>query len=74
MGAYGQSKLAAEKALQSKLKDIPWVILRPGPIYGPRDRDLLEVLRAARFGIRATPCRRCRYTYAHVEDVAEAVF
>jgi nucleoside-diphosphate-sugar epimerase len=74
VGAYGRSKRAAEKILQHKAGPLSWVILRPGPIYGPRDRDLLEVLRTARWAIRATPCPHCRYTYAHVEDVARAAF
>lgn len=35
--AYGKSKLEAEKWLESQ--PIPYVILRPTGVYGPRERD-----------------------------------
>lgn len=48
---YGRSKLAAEDVV--RLSPVPWTILRPPAVYGPRDRDgFLPVFRAARrFGI-----------------------
>jgi nucleoside-diphosphate-sugar epimerase len=47
---YGRSKLASEDAVRAG--SLPWVILRPPTIYGPRDRDnLIKVFRMARLGI-----------------------
>lgn len=48
---YGRSKLAAEEVV--RLAPVPWTILRPPAVYGPRDRDgFLPVFRAAaRYGI-----------------------
>lgn len=47
---YGRSKLAAEDAVRASA--LPWVIVRPPMIYGPRDRDnLIKVFRLARSGI-----------------------
>ena len=46
--AYGRSKLAAEQVVQAGQG--PWTILRPPMVYGPRDRELLKVFRAARTG------------------------
>jgi nucleoside-diphosphate-sugar epimerase len=47
---YGRSKLAAEEVVRSG--PLPWVVLRPPTIYGPRDRDnLIKVFRLARLGI-----------------------
>lgn len=47
---YGRSKLASEAAVRRGT--LPWVILRPPTIYGPRDRDnLIKVFRMARFGV-----------------------
>lgn len=44
---YGRSKLAAERVVRDAT--IPWTILRPPAVYGPRDRDgFLAVFRAAR--------------------------
>lgn len=47
--AYGRSKLAAEKAVMEGA--LPWVIMRPPTVYGPRDREVLKVFRMARWGI-----------------------
>lgn len=49
--AYGRSKLAGENVVQAGR--VPWTILRPPIVYGPRDRELLKVFRAARTGIAA---------------------
>ncbi len=40
---YGQSKEAAEKLLK-EYSDIPYVIIRPTAVYGPRDKGLLKVI------------------------------
>ncbi len=48
--AYGRSKLASEDALRRS--NVPFVIVRPPIVYGPRDRDgLYDIFRAARLGI-----------------------
>lgn len=48
--AYGRSKRAAEEVVRHAT--VPWVILRPPTVYGPRDRDnLIKVFRIARTGV-----------------------
>ena len=48
--AYGRSKLGAEHIVRGS--SLPWTILRPPMIYGPRDRDnLIKVFRIARLGV-----------------------
>jgi nucleoside-diphosphate-sugar epimerase len=47
--AYGRSKLAAEEVV--KAGTLPWTIIRPPMVYGPRDLEVLKVFRIARFGI-----------------------
>ena len=47
--AYGRSKLAAERAVTAGA--LPWTIVRPPTVYGPRDREVLKVFRIARVGI-----------------------
>lgn len=49
--AYGVSKLEAETVCQLHLHRIPIVILRPAAVYGPRDRDALEMLKWVNRGI-----------------------
>lgn len=52
ISAYGLSKLEAERSCMSYEKSFPIVILRPPTVYGPRDRDVLEMFKAAKLGIR----------------------
>jgi dihydroflavonol-4-reductase len=47
--AYGRSKLAAEQMVRAS--SLPWSIVRPPIVYGPRDREVLKIFRIARFGI-----------------------
>jgi len=47
--AYGRSKLAGEAALQGAA--VPWTILRPPMVYGPRDTEVLKVFKIARLGV-----------------------
>jgi dihydroflavonol-4-reductase len=47
---YGRSKLAAEHAVAAS--GLPWTIIRPPVVYGPRDREgFLPLFRAAKLGI-----------------------
>jgi dihydroflavonol-4-reductase len=47
--AYGRSKLAGESVVRASR--LPWTIVRPPMVYGPRDREVLKVFRLARFGV-----------------------
>ncbi len=46
---YGRSKLAGEAAVRAG--SLPWTIVRPPAVYGPGDRAVLTVFRAARLGV-----------------------
>jgi dihydroflavonol-4-reductase len=50
--SYGVSKLEAETVCELYSKRIPIVIVRPPAVYGPRDRDLLEIFRWIKFGLK----------------------
>ena len=47
--AYGRSKLAGEIVVRGAA-GLPWTIVRPPVVYGPRDRELLRLFRIARRG------------------------
>lgn len=47
--AYGRSKLAAEQVVRAGA--LPWSIVRPPIVYGPRDREVLKLFRLARLGV-----------------------
>lgn len=47
--AYGRSKLAGEQVVRES--GLPWTIVRPPMVYGPRDTEVLKVFRIARRGL-----------------------
>lgn len=70
--AYGHSKKRAEEALKS-ITDLNYVILRPTAVYGPRDKDILIVLK--QFAGRFEPYigKIDQYlSFIYVKDLAEA--
>lgn len=70
---YGRSKLAGELVLRDE--SLPWVIVRPPTVYGPRDRDnLITVFKAARFGIAPVfGDGSMEISVVHVEDLADGI-
>jgi nucleoside-diphosphate-sugar epimerase len=71
--AYGRSKLDAETHLRAAAR-VPWTILRPSAIYGPRDRGFLQLFRLASHGralLVAPP--DTAFTLIHADDAARAV-
>ncbi|MCJ2180289.1 NAD-dependent epimerase/dehydratase family protein [Novosphingobium album (ex Hu et al. 2023)] len=67
LSAYGASKARAEKLI--KASPLDWTIVRPPAIYGPRDKEMFELFRAARWGVIPTPAEG-RASMIHVEDLA----
>jgi uncharacterized protein YbjT (DUF2867 family) len=53
LSAYGWSKAQAEK--QVKASGLDWTIVRPPAIYGPGDKEMLELFRMARRGFMMLP-------------------
>jgi nucleoside-diphosphate-sugar epimerase len=73
VSAYGRSKREAEELL-GRLEPPPdVVVLRPTGVYGPRDRDIVPLFRAAFRGFLPTPVTRARIQPVYVTDVATAV-
>ena len=72
--AYGESKLAAERFLASQTA-LPWVILRPTGVYGPRERDYFMMAKSIKAHTDfAVGFRRQDITFVYVTDVVQAVF
>jgi len=69
---YGASKLAAELAVRAG--SIPWTIVRPPAVYGPRDVELLRVFRLVRAPILPVFGNgRQELTFIYVADLARAL-
>lgn len=67
LSAYGLSKARAEKLVQASGLD--WTIVRPPAIYGPRDREMFELFRTAKWGVIPTP-KDGKASLIHVDDLA----
>ena len=65
---YAEKKAKAEKLVRASGLD--WTIVRPPTIYGPRDREVLELFRAARWGVVPMPPKEGRSSLIHVDDLA----
>ena len=71
---YGKSKLGGEAAALTAKEDLKVVILRPPPVYGPRDRDMYQVFQLANLGLAPVLGKGERHlSVIHAEDVAGAV-
>lgn len=53
LSRYGESKARAEKLVRASALD--WTIVRPPAVYGPRDKDMLDLFRAAKWGVVPVP-------------------
>lgn len=71
LSAYGASKRRAEKIV--KASGLDWTIVRPPAIYGPRDTEMFELFRAARWGVVPVP-EDGAASMIHVADLARLLF
>ena len=67
LSLYGASKAKAEGLVHGSGLD--WAIVRPPAVYGPGDRETLELFRMARLGVMLMPPKG-RVSVIHVVDLA----
>lgn len=76
--AYGKSKWEAEKfldGLEEAGYDLPYVILRPTGVYGPREHDYYMMAKSIKEHVDfAAGWKRQDITFVYVDDVVQAVF
>jgi nucleoside-diphosphate-sugar epimerase len=72
---YGRSKLAAEQYLDSIGSRIPYIILRPTGVYGPKEKDYFIMAKSIKqHSDFAVGYRQQDITFVYVEDVVQAIF
>ena len=72
---YGRSKLEAEKYLESVSSRVPYIILRPTGVYGPREKDYFIMAKSIKqHSDFAVGYQRQDITFVYVKDVVQAVF
>jgi len=70
---YGKSKRDAEMALRA-MTDLPYIIVRPTGVYGPRDKNFGQVFRAMERGIDLRlGSDKQELSFIYVTDLAKAV-
>ena len=67
LSAYGASKLRAEKIVMASGLD--WTIVRPPAIYGPRDKEMLDLFEMATMRVVPMP-KKGAASLIHVGDLA----
>jgi uncharacterized protein YbjT (DUF2867 family) len=70
LSAYGSSKEKSERVMHQSGLD--WTIIRPPAIYGPGDRETLELFKMARRGFVALPPRG-RFSVIHIDDLCRLI-
>ena len=68
LSTYGASKARAEALVSASGLD--WTLVRPPAIYGPRDTEMFELFRLARWGLMPMPPSHGRTSLLHVADLA----
>jgi len=67
LSEYGASKARAEALVQDS--GLNWTIVRPPGVYGPGDKDYLDLFKAAKLGVVPVPPEGAS-SLIHVEDLA----
>jgi nucleoside-diphosphate-sugar epimerase len=67
LSLYGASKARAEELVRSS--GLEWSIVRPPAVYGPGDRETLELFRMAKLGLMLMPPRG-HVSLIHADDLA----
>lgn len=67
LSLYGASKAKAEELVHSSGLD--WAIVRPPAVYGPGDKETLELFRMAKLGLMLMPPKG-RVSVIHADDLS----
>ena len=71
---YGRSKLQAEQFVDS-FSSLPYIILRPTAVFGPREKDFLALYKSLNRGIEIyIGGKDQKLTFIYVKDLVELIF
>ncbi len=74
LSSYAASKRQAEDALTTLDDRMEWVVLRPPAVYGPRDQEMLPLLRGMARGVALIlGPRTAHFSLLYVEDLTAVV-
>lgn len=74
VSCYGRSKLAGEEETRKYAATFPVTVFRPAAVYGPREREIFEIIRQVERGWEIHPGRKdIHLSMIYVTDLVEAV-
>jgi nucleoside-diphosphate-sugar epimerase len=74
INVYGRSKLEAEKIVLGSAGAMEAVVVRPPAVYGPRDADVLTMIKAAKSGVMPLPLSgRRELVMVYAVDLARGI-
>jgi nucleoside-diphosphate-sugar epimerase len=74
LSPYAASKKQGEEALIEGSGEMQWSVLRPPPVYGPGDKELLPLFRWMSRGLAPVlGSDHARFSLLYIEDLAEAI-
>lgn len=72
---YGKSKLKAEQFIQTLRGTLPYTILRPTGVYGPKEKDYLVMLKTLQKYLNPGIDVGIQYiTFIYVKDLVDVIF
>lgn len=75
VSAYGQSKLSAEEAVMASRGQIPITIIRPPVVFGPRDVEVLRLVKLAKIGVHPIlGFKKRSYSMIYVKDLVDGIW
>jgi nucleoside-diphosphate-sugar epimerase len=72
VSVYGKSKLGGEKAVTVQKGRMPFTIIRPPAVYGPRDKDLLVIFKMVKRGL-IPYWGKSYYSFLYVDDLVNGI-
>jgi nucleoside-diphosphate-sugar epimerase len=71
---YGKSKLAAEKGLLEMAQELPLTIIRPVPVFGPREVDFFVYFQLVKYGLSLSLGKgERRINLIHAKELADLI-
>lgn len=71
--SYGESKLMAERFLESQL-GFPWVVIQPTAVFGPREKDIFTFIKMVNAGLEIyIGAEDQKLSFIYVKDLASVM-
>jgi nucleoside-diphosphate-sugar epimerase len=72
VSVYGRTKLGGEKIVLEQKGKMPFTIIRPPAVYGPRDKDMLVIFKMVKLGL-IPYWGKSYYSFLYVDDLVHGI-